>query len=77
MSNCCARVGIIFWEIGVCARVCVYVCARACVDVRPCPHLATYSPRGQGLSVGARWTLLVEQSTSRSPGVTGSGWPRQ
>lgn len=23
MSNCCARVGIIFWEVCVCVRACV------------------------------------------------------
>lgn len=48
MSNCCARVGIIFWEVCVC--VCVF--SSACVHVCVSPHMAVYSPGGRGLSVG-------------------------
>lgn len=43
MSNCCARVGIIFWE------VCVCVCSRVRVCMCVCPHtwLSTL-PEGVG-----------------------------
>lgn len=49
MSNCCARVGIIFWE------VCVCVCSRVCVCMCVCPHtwLSTL-PEG----VGYVWELV-------------------
>lgn len=45
MSNCCARVGIIFWEVCVCVCVCSRV--RVCMCV--CPHtwLSTL-PEGVG-----------------------------